>query len=227
METFFILLTLVFVPFLWLIRRALRFTEESVGADSPVYKERTYQFTASQYFGSFLKIMIVFMIIMMLVAAYIFGKAALIQEPLLFIFTLVLLVFAGLFGFVIYFDWQYWTITRNVQVTFNPFQPSLTIDSPFQYSVLTPDNVVRIEQHVKETSNSKDILGGYGYYLFYNDDGTVTPINNIFFNHVGHFEFLERFFPSATRRVIQHRLPWVTDINQAGNPEPPNFDTQN
>lgn len=63
METFFILAVVVFLPFVWFIVRMLRFTEETVGDDSLAFgletsekRTRTYQFSASDYFGMFIKI---------------------------------------------------------------------------------------------------------------------------------------------------------------------------
>lgn len=218
------LFALVFGLFFWYLSRAFRYTNETVGKDSPVHRERTYQFTALQYFSDFLRIANPIMVVMMLSLAFITGKAAVRQEePLLFIFSPIFLGFGGLFCFAIYFDWQYWTITRNVLLTFNPFKKSITVDGPARYNILTPENVVRIEQHTKKTSNSKDLLGGYGYYLFHTTDGQIMQINNIFFSHIGHFEFLKHFFPNTPITVVEHRLPWVTDLSQTKNTKSPNF----
>lgn len=226
METFFILAVLVFLPFGWFILRMLRFTNETVGEDSPLHKERTYQFSASQYFSDFLRIANPIMVVMMLMLVLITSKAAIRQEePLLLIFSLFFFGFAGLFCFVIYFDWQYWTITRNVSVTFNPFQPSITVDSPTQHCVLIPDTVERIEQHEKDPKNVSRMLIGYGYYLFYTTDGQVIRINNIFLKGFISTEFLERFFPNVPRTIVWHRLPWITDLNPIQNPKSPNFAT--
>ncbi len=160
METFFILFALVFGLFFWYLSRAFQYTQETVGENAPIYRERTYQFTASEYFIDFLKIANPVMVFMMLVLAFITGKAAIRQEePLLFIFSPIFLGFAGMFCFYIYFDWHYWTITRNVLVTFSPLEKSITVDDPIQYSVLTSDNVTRIEHHIRRSNNSKDPLG--------------------------------------------------------------------
>ena len=224
METFLILFALVFGLFFWYLSRAFQYTQETVGENSPIYRERTYQFTASEYFINFLKIANPVMVFMMLVLAFITGKAAIRQEePLLFIFSPIFLGFAGMFCFYIYFDWHYWTITRNVLVTFSPLEKSITVDDPIQYSVLTSDNVTRIEHHIRRSNNSKDPLGGYGYYLFYTSDGQITQLNNIFFSHIGHLEFLERFFPNTPQTIVEHRLPWPTDLNQIENTNSPNF----
>lgn len=211
METFFILFVLVFVPFGWFIVRALRYTNETVGKDSPLYKERTYQFSVSRYFIGFFKLLMAIVLVEMSVGFMMVIPIAIHQEPLLFFFLLFLAVFIGLLVFFFYFDWQYWTITRNTFITLNPFQPSITVDSPEYTSYLTPDNVAHIEQHLKQSSNSKDILGGYGYYLFYTNDGQITRVNNIFFADI---EFLDRFFSTVPQTCVLHRFPWITDLTR-------------
>ncbi len=147
----------------------------------------------------------------MLLLVYIMTKVAVQQhEPWIFLFVLFFASFAGFLAFVFYFDWQYWTITRNALVTLNPFQSSITVINPIYSRTLTPENVLRIEHHVKKTTNSKDLLGGYGYFLFYTNDGQITQVNDVFLIHV---EFLQRFFSHIPSEVISHKLPWVNRFN--------------
>ncbi|GAB2522631.1 hypothetical protein [Spirosoma aerophilum] len=220
METFFILFVLVFVPAGWFLVRALRFTDETVGENSPLYKERTYQFSASQYFIGFFKILMGIVFIQAIVLPYVILKEAVAHEPSLFPLALVFAAFIAVPIFFFYVDWQYWTITRHTRITLNPFNPSITVDNPDYTSYLTPENVVRIEHHLKKTSNSKDPLGNYGYYLFYTNDGQIIRINNLFFADI---EFLERFFSVVPHTAILHQVPWIINHNQAGNPIAPNF----
>ncbi|MCX6213062.1 hypothetical protein [Spirosoma sp.] len=223
METFFILFVLVFVPAGWFLVRALRYTDETVGENSPLYKERTYQFSASRYFLGFFKLLMAVVLVEMIGLSFILTKQVIAHTPSPFPLAWLVLVFAAfvvLLALFFYIDWQYWTITRNVSVTLNPFQPSIFVDNPQYYSTLTPDNVVRIERHVKKTSTSKDPLSNYGYYLFYTNDGQITRINSIFFDDL---EFLERFFSTVPNTIVYHRIPWITDCTQAGNPIAPNF----
>lgn len=223
METFFILFVMVFVPAGWFLVRALRYTDETIDENSPLYKERTYQFSASRYFLGFLKLLMAVVLVEMIGLSFILTKQVIAHTPSPFPLAWLVLVFAAfvvLLALFFYIDWQYWTITRNVSVTLNPFQPSILVDSLQYYSTLTPDNVVRIERHVKKTSTSKDPLSNYGYYLFYTNDGQITRINKIFFDDL---EFLERFFSTVPNTIVYHRIPWITDYAQAGNPVAPNF----
>ena len=221
-------MVVVFLPFGWFILRMLRFTDETVGEHSPMHLERTYHFTASHYFGSFLRIANPILVVMMFASAFMMSKGAIRQEePLLFIFSLFFLGFAGFLCFVIYFDWQYWAITKNVFITFSPFQPGLIVDTPTQHYVLTPDTVEHIEQHENDPKYVSKMLVGYGYYLFYTADGQVVRINNIFFSNIGHIEFMERFFSTTPKTVVWHRLLWVTNLNGTEKPEQPNFAAQN
>lgn len=211
MKNFFLLLTLVFVPFLWFMYRTLRYTKATIGESSPLYKEQTYHFSTFDYFFKFYKVLLAVVLVEMVFLICVMTKAAIQQrEPLIFLFVLFFAAFAGFLGFFFYFDWQYWTITRNVLITLNPFQPAIVVTSPIYNRILRPENVLRIEHHVKKTTNTKDILGGYGYYLFYTEDGQVTRINAVFLIHV---EFLNRFFPTVPTGIIYHKLPWVNGIN--------------
>lgn len=217
MATFFILLIIIFAPFVWYINRALRFTNETVGEDSPLHKERTYQLSASQYFGEFTKVLFAIVLVMTVVLSYIMSKVAFQQEPLGAVFALFFLAFAGFLYYYFLFDWQFWTITRNVILTLNPFQPSIIVESPTNHAILTPDNVIGIEKHLIKVDNSKNPFSGYGYYLFYSEDGHSTCLNTIFFSHIGHFEFLERFFGHVPQTIVWHAFPWNPDFNPVKN----------
>ena len=228
METFFILFVLIFVPFIWYINRALTYTSDTVGENAPLQRERTYQFSASQYFGTFTKAGETLLLIIMPVLAFIMIRAGIRQDQFIcFLFAPFFLAFSGYLGFFFYFDWQYWIITRNVTLTLNPDDQSITINSPAQYSVLRPDTVIRIEHHLQKMDNSKNPLAGYGYYLFYEADGQITQLNNIFISHVGHVEFIEHFFGHVPQALIWHRLAWATDVKPVEMPDSPNFARQN
>jgi hypothetical protein len=224
METFFILLAIVFVPFIWFIIRMLRYTDETIGENSPLYKTRMYQVSAWDYFVKFDKVGWAVCAIMMLTLSKIMIDVAVNQEPLAWLFVLTFAAASVLFGSFFYVDWQYWSITRHVAITLDPTQPSIIVDSPTTYSVLTPQNVTHIEHHLKKSSNSKDPLGGYGYFLFYTESGQAVQVNNNFFVHI---EFLERFFKYIPSTVVMHRMPWPNTIPLSENQERSNFDTPN
>ncbi len=134
METFLVLLAIIFVPFIWFIRRMLRFTEETIGDDSLLYgletspnRIRTYQFSASDYFGTFLKAMYAFLFIQMLLVSSMLMRFVPKQEGILKLllssFILGFLAFAVYIAYSFYIDWRFWTITRNVALTFDPYTP--------------------------------------------------------------------------------------------------------
>ncbi|GAB4005501.1 hypothetical protein GCM10028808_05430 [Spirosoma migulaei] len=211
MKNALILLAIIFIPFIWFIYKMIRYTDDTIGENSPLYRERTYEIQIEQYFVTFYKLLLVFTVVMMLILTKMLISIALNQhDPLVFMAALLFLGFAVYVLFVFYVDWHYWTITRNVQLTLNPFQPSIHIDSPDQLATLTPDSIDRIELHLRKSDNPKEPLYGYGYYLFYQKDGTAVRINNIFFTHYA--EFLERFFSHTPRQIIRHRIPWITPI---------------
>ncbi len=219
-------MAIVFLPAGWFLFRMLRFTNETVGPNSPLHRERTYQFSAAQYFGEFTKILILIVLIMSFVLSYIMSEVAFQQEPLVAAFVLFFLGCAGLLCYYFYFDWQFWTITRHVELTLNPLQPSITIKSPTQDKVLTPTTVTRIEHHLIKVDNSKNPFSGYGYFLFYTEDKHVIRLNNLFINHIGHIEFMERFFSATPSAIVRHLFPWTPDFNPVQKPEAANFDSQ-
>ena len=207
MKNALLVLAIIFIPFIWAIYKMIRYTQKTIGDESPLYSEQSYHFSAYDYFCQFLKLLYAFLFGQMLLLVYIMTKEAFrLHEPLLLLFVLFFAAFTGFLGFVFYFDWQYWTITRDVHITLNPHEPSITISSPDQIRILTPSNVVRIEHHLRKTSNSKDLLGGYGFFLFFEADGTVTQLNNIFLID---FEFLERFFKNVPQTIVWRNYPWV------------------
>lgn len=225
METFVVLLLVIFVPFVWYIVRMLRYTDETIGENSPLYRERTYQLSVSQYFFTFYKMMLLFLFGQMCTACWLLLQIATknsIALPLLF--GCFFAAFAGYIVYFFYIDWQYWTITRHVQLTLNPFEPSIQVDSPNQTVTLTPDNLARIEWHRRKSDNPKEPLYDYGYYLFYDTDETVVRINKLFFNHIE--EFLERYFSAVPITIVWHKLPPITPMNIDRNRGTPNFANQ-
>lgn len=214
METFFILFTLVFALFLWYLDRAFQYTNETVGDYSPVYIERTYHFSAAQYFGQFIKFLLASLLFGMPFLVYVVIKAAILHDqPVCFLFAFFFSAFALFLAFFFYVDWLYWLITRNTAITFDPLQPSLTIHYSNQSVRLTAKNLLRIEEHRTKSGNSKYLFDGYGYILLYTTDGQIAQINNIFFNHVGHTEFIERFFKNVSKTIVWHHpLAWPTHI---------------
>ncbi|GAB3980545.1 hypothetical protein GCM10028806_48330 [Spirosoma terrae] len=212
MERALFVLAALFIPFIWFIYRMIRYTDDTIGENSPLYRERTYEILWEHYFVAFYKIMLVVMFIMMLLLSkIIFTEATRLHNPLIFLPALFFFGFAIYLLFVFYVDWQYWTITRDVQLTLNPFDPSIHVESPDQIATITPENVTQIESHLRKSDNPKEPLYGYGYLLFYLTDGTIVRINNLFFSHYG--EFLERFFQDTPKTTIYHRTPWISPMD--------------
>lgn len=231
METFLILLAIIFVPFIWFIRRMLRFTDETVGDDSLVFgletsgnRIRTYQFSASNYFGTFNKVMYAFVFVMMLVASLMLVKFVPQQEGILWLlmvsFILLFLAFAVYLAFSFYIDWKFWTITRDVSVTFDPYAPSITVEGPAQIGVLTPDTVSRIEHHLLKIDNYKHPLFGYGCFYMHGTDGQPARVNTAFFKNFSQQSFLERFFPDIPVTVVWHKFPYTSIIDQIESEQP-------
>ncbi len=229
MDTFLILLTIVGVPFVWSIIRMLRFTEETVGEDSLVYglessenRTRTYHFSVSEYFCTFFKVMCGTVLVEMLIGLFVVTKVALRQEtmPLLVVLMLFALVFLACATSIVFFfhvDWKFWTITRNVWVTFDPYLSSITVEEPTEIDTLTPDTISHIEHHLVKSSNPRYILNGYGCFCFYKTDGQLIWLNNSYFGNFGPSEFLHRFYSHVPITTVWHRFPYRSLIAQLGS----------
>ena len=228
METFFILAIIVLLPFVWFIRRMLRFTDETVGDDSLAFgletspnRTRTYQFSEADYFGTFLKVMYAVLFVMMLVLTFILLKAPLPQGTMqwatLFFAVVCFPASAAYIAYFFYIDWRFWTITRNVLVTFEPYTPAITINGPQDFGEFTPDTLSHIEQHLLKIDNSKHPLHGYGCLYLHGTDGQLVRVNAIFFQNFSQQSFLERYFPDASVTVVQHPFPFTSMIEQFGS----------
>ncbi len=229
METFLVLLLIIFVPFVWFIRRMLRFTDETVGDDSLVFgletspnRTRTYQFSASDYFGTFLKGMYAFVFVQMLVVSLMLMQFVPEQEGilrlLLVAFILGFLAFALYIAYFFYVDWRFWTITRNVALTLDPYKPSITVEGPHgNFEVFTPDTLSHIEHYLIKIDNSKHPLHGYGCFCLYGTSGQTVWINNIFFSGFSSPEFLGRLFPHVPITIVWQKFPGTSMISQIEN----------
>ena len=209
----------------------LRFTEETVGDDSLAFgletspdRARTYQFSDSDYFGTFDKVMYAILFVMMFVVAFVVIKAAPQQEGLigllLLSFAVLYLAFAVYLAYSFYIDWKFWTITRHVSVTFDPYTPSFTIDGPQDFAVFTSETISHIEHHLLKIDNYKHPLYGYGCLCFHGTDGQFVWVNSLFFKSFSQQSFLERFFPSVPVTIVQHKFPYTSIIDQIENEQP-------
>jgi|GEM_PF-2383974 len=227
METFLILLAIIFVPFVWFIWRMLRFTDETVGDDSLAFgletsenRTRTYRFSDSDYFGTFEKVMNYILFLAMIWIVFLLTKIAMQQDARVFVFVPFFIVFAGFFGFVIYIDQKFWTITRSVSVTFDPYTPSITIEGPQQFAMFTPDTVSHVDHHLLKIDNYKHPLFGYGCFCFHGTDGQLIWVNTAFFKSFSQQSFLERFFPPVSVTTVQHKFPYTSILDQIESEQP-------
>jgi hypothetical protein len=181
----------------------------------------------SDYFFTFEKISWAACTVVMLALVKIIVDVALNQEPLAWLFVLTFAAAAALFGACFYVDWQYWLITKGVKVTLDPTQPAIIVDSPSTYSVLMPENILRIEEHRKDSGKVSRMLADYGCFLIYTTDGQSIPINFILLGGFVYTEFVERFFSAIPRTIIWHQSAWPTELDYVRKSESSNFATPN
>ena len=184
MQTFLILLTIIFVPFIWFIRRMLRFTDETVGDDSLVFglenspnRIRSYQFSDVNQFGSidrlvnaFVLMAIVWFTFFLVVGVFVTPAYLLILLP----FALLVSPLARQIAFFFYVSRKFQTLTYHTRVTFDPYTPSLLINQRHHTDTLTPHTLNRIEHHRIKTKRSRDPLHLYGFYCFHRTDSRAV-----------------------------------------------------
>lgn len=203
MKTFW-LFALIFIPFTWFIIRALRFTDETIGKRSPVYSVQSYRISSLQHFGTLVHILLGVVVVMMLATARLL-LPEIPRQPSVLIVLLGVLAIIAVPCFFYYVDWQYWKLVRDKTITLNPETSSIQVDNGISQVALTPATLMRIEQHIKRTTSTRDPLGLYGYYVFYPVSVPPVVLSNTYFLHN---EFLDRYFKEVPQTQIEHKIPW-------------------
>jgi len=126
----------------------------------------------------------------------------------LLITTLAIILIGGT-GFLLFFEWHYWQITKWVTVTLNPEAPEIDVHRLDEPVVITPQNTVRIEWHRSDPVRSGKIMQDYGYLIFYLHGGRQVVLNEVYFKW---HEFLHHHFREVPRTFHYHRVPWVKPL---------------
>ncbi|GAA4468428.1 hypothetical protein GCM10023189_53760 [Nibrella saemangeumensis] len=205
-----LILIAVVAPFGWLIYKLLRYSQQAYNEDSPLKKAVTYQIHAKDYLTrlNFLTLLLGAgtCLSMCLTSFYLVSIATQWVHWLL----IIALAGSGIYG--LYFqvlafqlEFQCWAITRAVQVTLNPDTKSILLESPAFWLEITPDNLVRIEQHGTGAQSSK-IFAGYGYYKFFLNNGQIAFLNSA----SSYLDYtLNEYFKEIPNKYCPHKIPWV------------------
>lgn len=203
--------------FIVAITALLRYTQKSVGVDSPLHQRVTYQITAGDYFTRFGYIFLFVLGILVVYLSYVVLRYALPTATTVWHYALVVscigvsVVALYMINLVFRLDEQYWRITRDVVVTLDPDEKRLTIQYPTQTISFVAKDLRAIER-VGAGFHSSKLVRGYEHWYFHLIDGRVALLNRYssYLDHV-----LETYFGHVPIIYQERRVPWIEPINRS------------
>ncbi|GAB3322438.1 hypothetical protein GCM10027299_18100 [Larkinella ripae] len=202
---------MVLTPFGWFIYRLIRYTAKSLGDESPLSVQVSYQITEQEYFTRFDFLFLIFFVLSNLFIIYlaIFFAIQTASTPWHRLSALVMLAVSLyiLWWSIRLFrlEWQYWLITKEKTVTLNPADKSVEIATSGDTVYFTVAEVEKIENHTPDFSSGK-LVTGYRYFIFHLKDG-----RRIYLNHnKSYLDFaIADYFKSVQILRIPHKFPWI------------------
>lgn len=206
METFLILLAIIFVPFMWFVVRMLRFTDETVGADSPFARTITVRWTAARFFKRF-DLLFAYLFIGMSVVLFFAGISTIARFPNQLTGFLIMVLFSlttagiGLYAFEI--QARLWKFIQHKRVTFEPETRQLTIEDKGYCVTLTALNAAQIEHHYN-VKNYKAPIVGFDTFVLTN--GSRYSIHELFLPA----DVIDFYFPGVSQTIIPRNQMWFS-----------------
>lgn len=195
---------IVFSAFGWFVYRAYRFIAFNSGHLSPEFHRVTWKISFRRYFTRLPAVSITMMGLLNLVLWNLFFFGPPLPDWRSFgAMLLMLLVFSGMVFLMGSLEWQSWTLTAGVAVTFDPADGSMEVEWMGRSVRITPENVIRFDVH--EGADTPRLMSGYGYFDAYLTDGQVVRLNGIFMDY---HEFMRKHYLHVPTQVTKYRLPW-------------------
>ncbi|MBO0950495.1 hypothetical protein [Fibrella forsythiae] len=197
----------IFLVFGWLNYRMIRYTKDSVGADSPLERVVVYQYNE----WDFLKwtntpALLLVSIVCVWICWLLLTNLDTATKPWHYLLTgFVLLISAGAF-YLLYrtsrLEEQFWTIINDTSLTLDPVTKSITVHRAGTSTVLTAATVAHFEIH--RTGSSKS---SYCHYRFFDHSGQTT----LFFDYSKGLQFaIDTYFKGVPIEWIEHKFPFKT-----------------
>lgn len=198
-----LIFSIVFGAFGWFVYRAYRFIAFSSGHLSPEFHRVTRAISFGRYFTrlSALSTTMIGLLNLSLWNLFFFGPP-LPDWRSFGAMLILLLVFSGIVFLMTSLEWQSWTLTDGVAITFEPTDGSMEVEWKDRNARITPENALRFDVH--EGADTK-LMSGYGYFDAYLNDGQVVRINGIF---TSEHEFIKKHYKHVPTDVTTYRLPW-------------------
>jgi len=165
---------LIFGIFGLVIWGLLRFTDNTVGKNSPLKVPRSYEVTKFQYFTKIDNLTIYYFAILGL---YCFAKIPDTLSPSVYLYDwrnpaaliVVCVITIGLSIFYFYLDLNYWKYTKNIRITYLPDERIIEIKFPEKIYVLKDGDIKNIDV----ISSGGKIRFGYSMYSLSNGDSFI------------------------------------------------------
>ncbi|MBC7570871.1 MAG: hypothetical protein H7319_14220 [Spirosoma sp.] len=209
METFLILLAIIFVPFIWFIWRMLRFTDETVGDDSPFARTITVHWSAERFFKRF-DLVFAYLFMSMGMMFFFTGISVIARFPnqltgflIMFLFSLIT-TGMGVYAFEI--QARLWRLIRHKRITFESETRQITIEDKDGFVTLTASDVARIEHH-GNVKNYKVPIVGFDTFVLTN--GNRYSIHDLFLP----IDVVDYHFPGVPQNVVPRNQLWYAPEN--------------
>lgn len=164
METVLLFL-FVFGVFFWVLRGMLRYTQDTVGENSPYVVERVYKTTHRSYWLNFESLFSVFFLLMSASFVYILSTRTFTSVyPLWTVYVLFSMIVAQLLWLAMVclsICYSYWKGIGPVTLRYVPKPFTLYVSTRTREIVLRSDTVVRV---VKTVGKRRTPASGMGYY---------------------------------------------------------------
>lgn len=170
----FLLFAFIFGIFGWAIWGLLKYTDDTVGKNSPLKVTRSYEVTTFQYFTKIENLTIYYFALV--------GLACLTKIPGTFspsvylfdwrisaILMLICIIMIGLPIYYLYLDLNYWQYTKSVRITYHPDEKTVEIDFPEKTYLIQQGDIKNIET----ISSGGKIRFGYSIYSLMNGDSFI------------------------------------------------------
>ncbi len=200
METFFSILLIIFIPFIWVIYKMIRYTTDAVGENSPFLRKQSIEWTAKRFFSSSETLFSGVMLLLGLITLWL-TLANLPSDPLAI--GLLLLSIALFFGVAIHtfwLQWKHWHQFKGRTITFDPTDLCITITQDNSHVILNSHTVSDIEYHINNRTKGPD----FSYWTFILTNGSRHSISNLFFFP----DVVEHYFKRLTHTVVVHESVW-------------------
>jgi len=182
----------------------VKFTQNTIGKNSPLKVTRSYEVTKLRYFTKFDNLTIYYFALIGLYCLIkipdIFSPSVYLYDwrsPAILIFTCI--IFIGFPAYYLYLDLNYWKHTKNIRITYLPAEKTIEIKFPkITYHIQEGDI-----KNIEIISSGGKIQFGYSIYSLQNGDSFILT------NRVPGTGAIREYFKNTPVKFIEKRFPLI------------------